>query len=150
MKRKILLLGFLLISLVSICQNKIKTSGIFETGFENRRVAIYLEPVFQQNTGWYPMYEMKPFFGYLYLDAELKGFRAYTSNKTYFNKDTQIYFNPQSSEFKIGMSYTRKSLTAGYEHMCTHTFEERKYSDFYDRIYVRVKLFGNPPTNINQ
>ena len=140
MKRILLIVIFSSISLIGISQ--IKTSGIFETGYENRRTTIYLPDDVQIATGLLPLYDVKPFFGLLYLDAELKGFKAYTSNKTYFNKDRSIYFGPKLTEFKIGVSYTYKRMVAGYEHLCGHTFEAREYSESYDRIYVRIKLFG--------
>jgi hypothetical protein len=137
--KRILIVIFSSISLIGLGQ--IKTSGTFETGYENRRTLIYLPDPVQIQTGLLPAAEFGPYYGFLHVEAELKGFTAYTSNKTYFNKDTEIYFNPQMSEFKIGLYYNHNKITAGYEHLCGHTFEKRTYSEFYDRIYIRVKLF---------
>jgi hypothetical protein len=139
MKKLALILFFSLAPL--ICFSQVKTSGTFETGYEYRRTVIYLDPEFQRNTGWFPMYERGPFYGHFYADAELEGFKLYTSDKTWFNKDSQIYFNPQASEFIIGLSYSHNKISTGYEHMCTHSFEAQKFSDFYDRVYIKFKLF---------
>jgi len=139
MRKSLLIFVVSCVTLNSIAQ--IKTSGIFETGYEQRRTTIYLPDAVQIATGLLPLYDCGPFFGLITVDAELKGFKAYTSNKTYFNKDRSIYFNPQLSEFKIGLTYSYKNITAGYEHLCGHTFEARKYSESYDRLYIRFKLF---------
>lgn len=139
MKKLILTLIFFLISLLSVAQ--IKTSGTFETGYENRRTIIYIPFEIQRETGLFPMSQVGPFYGFLHLEASLKNFTIYTSNKTWFNKDRDIYFNPQVSEFKIGLYYTHKSITAGAEHMCAHSIAAQTYSEFYDRIYIRIKLF---------
>jgi hypothetical protein len=138
MKKTFFVLFFHFISLVCACQ--IKTSGIFETGYENKRTIIYL-PSELDYLGIFPYNDLKCFYGLLYLDAEYKGIKIYTSDKTYFNKDYEIYFNPQLSEFKIGLSYTYKNFMFGYEHMCSHYFEIRKFSESYDRVYLRIKLF---------
>ena len=139
MKKLALVLTMSLISLLGVAQ--IKTSGIFETGLEQRRTIINLDFETQRNTGLLPLAEFGPFYGYLYMEAELKGFKAYTSNKTYFNKDKEIYFNPQMTEFTIGFSYTHKKITVGFEHLCAHTIEVTTYSEYYNRIYFRAKLF---------
>jgi len=139
MRKVLLILVVSFVTLSSLAQ--IKTSGIFETGYENRRTLIYLPDPVQIQTGLLPTAEFGPYYGFLHVEAELKGFTAYTSNKTYFNKDTEIYFNPQMSEFKIGFYYNHNKITAGYEHLCGHTFEKRTYSEFYDRLYIRIKLF---------
>jgi hypothetical protein len=139
MKKLALVLTMSLISLLGIAQ--IKTSGTFETGYENRRTIIYIPDEIQRETGLFPYSQIGPFYGFLHMEASLKGFTTYTSNKTWFNKDTQVYFNPQVSEFKIGFSYTHKSITTGAEHMCAHSIMAKTYSEFYDRIYIRIKLF---------
>lgn len=141
MKKTLLLIIFIIISLIGISQNKVTTSGIFETGYENRTSTIYLPDSTQQATGLLPRYTLKPFYGFLHLDVSYKGLKIYTSNKTYFSKDYSIYFNPIFSQFTIGASYTYKFFIGGYEHMCGHNFEYRCFGESYDRIYFRFKLF---------
>ena len=134
---------FFLITVISIGQNKITTYGVFETGYESRQTMIYTSEYERFVLGILPTYFAGPFFGKLDMGASYKGFDVYVSDKTFFNKDRSIYFNPQVIEYKIGASYTRKIITLGYEHMCAHSIEAVTYSESYDRAYVRIKLFGN-------
>ena len=139
------ILFILILSSCSLVQGqKIKTSGIFETGYEDRSVSIYTT---------YPsgMIDKTPWcissmYGSLYLDADWKGLSAYTSNKTYFNKqDKYVSFIPLQSEFTIGMKYNYKSIfSIGYEHMCSHAIESVTLNEGYDRIYLRIKMFSLP------
>lgn len=136
-------LGIIVILMVvSTCIfGQIKTSGIFETGYESRRTMVFPADTMYKVYGVLPYYDLQAFYGKLYMSATYKGFEAYTSNKTWFNKDQSIYFDPLQSEFRIGANYTKGSFKLGYEHMCNHSIEGKRFSDFYDRIYVRVKLF---------
>ena len=94
--------------------------------------------------GILPTYISGPYYGKLSMGASYKGFEAYVSDKTWFNKDRSIYFNPQVIEYKIGASYSYKKIKVGYEHMCSHSVEALTYSESYDRIYARIILFGEP------
>ena len=134
----IFLIFFNFITLLSIGQ--IKTSGIFETGYENRRTIIYL-PTDLAQFGIFPYYDLKPYYALLYLDIEYKGIKVYAFDKTYFNKAESIYFNPLLTEYTLGASYTYKKCTWGYEHMCSHSISMRVFSESYDRIYFRIILF---------
>jgi hypothetical protein len=141
MKTK-LIIAFLLITNLALSQeNKIKTSGIFETGYEDRRTLIFPADTLYKIYGVLPVYDLQAFYGHLYFDATYKGLKVYTSDKTWFNKDRSIYFNPMQIEYKIGASYTIKAFVFGYEHMCNHTIEGKNFADSYDRLYLRVKLF---------
>jgi hypothetical protein len=134
MKKLILIFALLLAALVSFGQT-IETSGIFETGYEEKRALIYMNEVPTAGV------KIKPFFGYLYFDAQWKNIKAYTSNKTYFDKGDKIYFNPLQSEFKIGLSYEYKKILLGAEHMCSHSIDELILNEGYNKIFVRVKMF---------
>lgn len=145
-KKMISILFFLSITVIGLCQNKMKAStkfkasGVFETGYENNRTTIY-QPDSVMIYGILPMYEVKPFYGLLSLKAEWVGFEVYSSNKTYFNKDRSIYFNPLLSEFKIGFAYTYKKVRGGYEHLCSHNVSGKLFTNLYDRVYIRITLF---------
>lgn len=146
--KKIIIISLLLLSLLlftsTVFSQNIKTYGVFETGYENRRTIIY-QPDSLMYLGILPSYDLKPFFGYLKFGAEWRGIEAYTSNKTYFCKDTEIYFNPLFSEFRIGLKYRYKNISGGYEHMCGHSISGKQFFEGYDNIFVRVVIFGKPP-----
>jgi hypothetical protein len=144
MKKYVLILFFFLTTIISGAQGNIKTYGVFETGYESRQTMIYTSEYERFVLGILPTYVSGPYFGKLSMGATYKGFNLYVSDKTFFNKDRSIYFNPQVIEYKIGASYTHKSITFGYEHKCAHSVEAVTYSESYDRAYVRIKLFGNP------
>jgi len=139
-KKILLLFCFLSVSLLTFGQDKITPSASFEAGYENRKNTIF-QPDSLINLGITPSFELKPFYGLLYMDISYKGLNLYTSNKTYFNKANSIYFNPLLSEFKIGINYKYNNFSVGYDHLCSHTLSGKFYNESYDRIFLRIKLF---------
>lgn len=85
--------------------------------------------------------EINSFYGLLDMSASYKGISLHTSNKTYFNKSNGISFKPIQSEFIIGCDYSIKRLSIGYQHMCSHGIEYKWFTESYDRIYLKYKLF---------
>jgi hypothetical protein len=148
MKTKLsLILMLLTISLIGICQQKVKFTGVFETGYESRTTTIYLGQLYDY-LGLVPKYEVKPFYGFFCFDMQYKGFKIFSSNKTFFNKDKPIYaeerstpyFRPLLTEFKVGLSYSHGRISGGYEHLCSHNISERIFTELYDRIYIRITI----------
>ena len=85
--------------------------------------------------------DLNPFYGTLYLDAQYKGLKIYTQDKSYFSKDQSVYFNPLQIEYRIGCSYNIKNFTFLCEHMCSHGVEQKIFFESINRIGVNIKLF---------
>jgi hypothetical protein len=143
MRKSVYIMFVLAMSVMSVSgQSVIKPVAYFETGWEKSRDIIYLKDNVDLPMVWN---DVNAYYGMFYVSGEFKNFKAYTSNKTYFNKDKELnyanpYFSPIQSEFNIGLHYNLKAFYFGYEHDCVHDFEFRKTSYSYDRLYVRVYL----------
>jgi hypothetical protein len=142
MRKYIIILALSLISIKGISQ-AIRPFAMFESGYESRQTMIYTTEYERFVLGMLPTYISGPYYAKLDFGASYKGFQVYTNDKTWFNKDRSIYFNPQVIQYTVGFSYSHKWLKVGAEHMCAHSVEALTFSDTHDRIYVRF-VIGNP------
>ena len=123
----------------ALCEAQIvKVSGNLRIGYNTQRNILFTKVV-DPPMYWYDQSAM---YGKLFINLNYKSFDLYTSNKTYFNKDTwrDAIFNPIQSEFVLGASYKIKSLSFNWEHLCSHSIEGKRFSRYYDDFGVELKF----------
>jgi hypothetical protein len=138
--KKLLFLILINCSLVSFGQ-PIKVNGSFEIGHEKRGASVYT--ILPSTSKYCASWNIKSIYATLYFDAAWKGITSYTSVKTNFNKvPDEISFDPLQSEYVIGLKYSyKKTFVVGYEHLCSHSIDEKLFNDSYTRFYFKIKMF---------
>jgi hypothetical protein len=151
MKTKILLITFLLISSGCYSQtsspdkvtyDKVSFSGSVKLGYEQARTIIYPSDNMIR-AGFFPYYDQNAMYGRIKVNANYKGFCAYISNKTYFQKQGygDADFQPIQIEFVTGATYTlNKTISVNWEHMCSHGIEQRLFHAYYDDFGIEFKF----------
>jgi len=150
MKKYAIILALSLITITGISQGisqAIKPFAMFEGGYIDYQTMIYGSEYERFVLGVLPTHKAGPYYGKLVLGASYKGFMIYMSDKTFFNKDRSIYFNPQVIEYTIGTSFTHERFKLGFEHTCGHSVGGLSYSLSDTKVYFRV-VIGNPDKNL--
>jgi len=130
MTYRIIILLFLTVSLSA----QIKPHIVFETGYEDRSMGVYVDNEFDGS------YHLSSLYSKLEMSVKYKGFSIYSHNKTSYIPENVYAYNPKQVEFTIGSEYERKSFKIYYEHFCSHSIEMLYMSDSYDRIGIRIKI----------
>ena len=147
---KILFIILLFISSVCYSQSETKTSssdrvtfsGGLKLGYEQSRTIIYPSDNMIR-AGFFPYYDQNAMYGRIKVNANYKGFCAYLSNKTYFQKQgyRDADFQPIQIEFITGATYTlNKTINFNWEHMCSHGIEKMIFHQYYDDFGVEFKF----------
>jgi hypothetical protein len=130
MKR--LLISLILAGSCLLSFSQIDIKSYLETGYEDRRVAIYKE------TPSY--YFRKSMFTNLDISAEWKGIQVYTTISTYFNARSIVSYKPVQTEYLLGVQYTIKGITIDFNHLCSHSIDAVYFRDGWNKISIKVPL----------
>lgn len=131
--RYLLFISLLLCSLILNAQVKFTSS--LESGYEDRILSIYHDacPIAYQHL-------YNNFFTTLDASAGYKGFKAYTDIKTNIRPHSPVEYQPLQTQYRIGIRYRYKRVEFRYEHLCSHSIEQKLFHEGYDRVSVKIRL----------
>ena len=135
MKKLLFVVIILAAPALVICQNNFKLNGYFEGGYESRNIKLDIPSI-----GRLSSLRLQPFYGDIGINVSLKNLKAGISSKTYFNKCSSAYFQPNQIEYRIGISYAIKFMTIGCEHLCSHSVGNDLFYEDYDKIYLKIVI----------
>ncbi len=143
---KSLLILPLLFSLISIqvssqyspsSENKIKTGGTLELGYEDRIIRFTDNTGTSYGTSWLTHKE----FAKIDLNANYKGLFIYTDIKTYFTSEKIYVYNPVQVEYWIGIKYKLGRFELSGEHLCSHSISSDFFHEAHDKASVKITLW---------